>query len=330
LLTSTLRDVSRSFYLTLRWLPGAVRPQIGLAYLLARTTDTIADTRLVPIEQRGEALCALRERILGGRTEPIEFSNLVRRQGSASERRLLESIEAALGVMCSFSSQDQHFIREVILTIISGQELDLHRFVDASAENIIALRNDAALEDYTYRVAGCVGEFWTKICRFHLFPDTVIDEGRLLADGVRFGKGLQLVNILRDLPADLQQGRCYLPEDELRARDLKPTDLLRPEQEPALRPYYQSLIERAAGHLQAGWDYTNALPKSCVRVRLVCAWPILIGVQTLARLRRQNVLDGTRRIKISRDDVRRIVLRSLVTYPWPGAWRKLFRWAASP
>jgi farnesyl-diphosphate farnesyltransferase len=232
--------------------------------------------------------------------------------------------------MCSISSQDKHFIREVILTIISGQELDLHRFSGASAENIIALRNDAALEDYTYRVAGCVGEFWTKICRVHFFPDAVIDEGRLLADGVRFGKGLQLVNILRDLPADLQQGRCYLPEDELRARDLKPADLLHPEQEPVLRPYYQSLIERAAGHLQAGWDYTNALPKSCVRVRLVCAWPILIGVQTLARLRRQNVLDGTRRIKISRDDVRRIVLRSLVTYPWPGAWRRLFRWAASP
>jgi len=37
---------------------------IGLAYLLARTTDTIADTELVPLEQRLEALKRLRERIL--------------------------------------------------------------------------------------------------------------------------------------------------------------------------------------------------------------------------------------------------------------------------
>ena len=44
LLTELLRDVSRSFYLTLRVLPRPVRPQIGLAYLLARATDTIADT----------------------------------------------------------------------------------------------------------------------------------------------------------------------------------------------------------------------------------------------------------------------------------------------
>ena len=33
------KQTSRSFYLTLRVLPRAVRPQIDLAYLLARTTD---------------------------------------------------------------------------------------------------------------------------------------------------------------------------------------------------------------------------------------------------------------------------------------------------
>ena len=27
------------------------------------------------------------------------------------------------------------------------------------------------LDDYTYRVAGCVGEFWTRITRQHCFPD---------------------------------------------------------------------------------------------------------------------------------------------------------------
>ncbi len=56
LLTDLLKQTSRSFYLTLRVLPGAIRPQIGLAYLLARTADTIADTELVPAEQRIDAL----------------------------------------------------------------------------------------------------------------------------------------------------------------------------------------------------------------------------------------------------------------------------------
>ena len=46
LLTDLLKGVSRSFYLTLRVLPGRIRPQIGLAYLLARATDTLADTEV--------------------------------------------------------------------------------------------------------------------------------------------------------------------------------------------------------------------------------------------------------------------------------------------
>ena len=38
-----LRGVSRSFYLSLRILPAALREPIGLAYLLARAADTVAD-----------------------------------------------------------------------------------------------------------------------------------------------------------------------------------------------------------------------------------------------------------------------------------------------
>ena len=47
--------------------------------------------------------------------------------------------------------------------IVSGQTLDLQRFADASGENPVALQDDAALEDYAWRVAGCVGAFWTKL-----------------------------------------------------------------------------------------------------------------------------------------------------------------------
>jgi len=62
-LNDLLKNVSRSFYLTLRVLPGAVRPQIGLAYLLARATDTIADTDIISVGERLDGLRRLRERI---------------------------------------------------------------------------------------------------------------------------------------------------------------------------------------------------------------------------------------------------------------------------
>jgi farnesyl-diphosphate farnesyltransferase len=325
LLTSVLRDVSRSFYLTLRALPGGVRPQIGLAYLLARTTDTIADTELVPVDQRLGALQALRERILGSRSAPLDLGELAGRQASAAERVLLQECETSLGLLLGLEAADRERVRTVLATIISGQELDLRRFVGASEAHVAALNSASELDDYTYRVAGCVGEFWTRMCRAHLFAEDPLDEPSLIAQGVRFGKGLQLVNILRDVAADLRQGRCYLPAQGLAACGLKPEDLLQPAIEPRLRPLYDAWLDQAEAHLQAGWAYTNTLPRRCVRVRLACAWPLLIGRETLLLLRHGKVLDPHRRLKASRPQVRRILWRSVLYYPWPAAWRSLFR-----
>lgn len=323
-LRELLKETSRSFHLTLRILPGRVRSQIGLAYLLARTTDTIADSEIVPVEQRLRALRQLRERILGQRGTLLDFGELASRQGDAAERRLLETCDQSLALLREFGAEDRERVREVLKTIISGQELDLQRFANLSFErSLVALSNEAELDDYTYRVAGCVGEFWTKLCRAHLFPNARLEEAQFLEDAIRFGKGLQLVNILRDLPVDLRKGRCYLPADQLASSHLTPADLLQPLNHTRFQPVYQRYLDLAANHLSAGWRYTNTIPRGQVRVRLACAWPILIGKQTLRRLRAGNVLDASQRIKISRAEVRGIIVQSVLRYPLAGSWRRL-------
>jgi phytoene/squalene synthetase len=405
-----LRDTSRSFFLTLQALPQRVRPQIGLAYLLARATDTIADTELVPAAERLAALEALRDRILGTRTERVNLLRLAMAQSgfsSLAERRLLERIEDAIGMLPRLREDDMRDLREVIAVITSGQELDLKRFEEiaepasngegtaappplsairpplegepvssatpvmeappvlppvdlipeagvakvtsvppllpprvslppplpASARRpleIRALATDTELDDYTYRVAGCVGEFWTKLTRRHCFPKVWLDENQFLADAVRFGKGLQLVNILRDLPRDLRNGRCYLPAERLAAFGLQPAELLDPANAPRLRPLYRELVERAYGHLEAGWRYTNTIPHRHFRLRLACAWPILIGVKTLVKLLAANPLDASRRVKVSRMEVYGIFLGSLGRVTFRGPWRQQFDRALEP
>lgn len=322
-LMELLHATSRSFYLTLRVLPRAVRPQIALAYLLARTADTIADTELVPPEHRLDALQRLRERIRGNRGVALNFADLAAHQGAPAERALLERVEESLAALDALAPEDLRLVRAVLETIFGGQELDLRRFAGAAAANIIALQTETELEDYTWRVAGCVGEFWTRLCRAHLFPRARLDEAQLLANAVRFGKGLQLVNILRDVAADLRKGRCYLPEPELARLGLKPTDLLDPANETRLRPLYNRYLDLAAAHLAAGWAYTNTLPWRCARARLACAWPILIGVKTLARLRTARVLDPARPVKVPRREVRRLLALSVLCYPLPPLWRRL-------
>jgi farnesyl-diphosphate farnesyltransferase len=327
LLTDLLRDVSRSFYLTVRILPRKIRSQIGLAYLLARITDTIADTEIIPIWRRLEALEAYRDRISGINTSPLEFGELITPQASAAERVLLKRGGEALEALRLFDLEDQELIQAVLETITSGQELDLRRFAEARPGNVIALKSDAELEDYTCRVAGCVGEFWTRICQRRLGLGSKMSPDEFIRNGIRFGQGLQWVNILRDLAADLRQGRCYIPKERLDQIGLAPEDLLREENESALRPLYNEYLGVAEEHLRAGWEYANALPWSQMRLRLACAWPVLIGVQTLARLRGRAVLSPREKIKVSRKQVRKLLAVSILYYPWPRGWGGLWNWA---
>ena len=330
LLTTLLRDVSRSFYLTLWLLPRGVRQPIGLGYLLARATDTVADTGLVPVGERLEALEVLRRRIAGESTEPMDFRKWAEAQeagASPAEQVLLRRVEEAVRVLETLDPRDAERVRWVLRTITSGQVLDLQRFGAVRPPEVLALPGAAALDDYTYRVAGCVGEFWTRLCRAHRFPKATLDEARLVEDGVRFGKGLQLVNILRDLPRDLAQGRCYLPLDELAAVGLAPGDLLDPANEARLTPVYQRWLSMAEEHLAAGWRYCTTLPREEWRLRAACALPVLIGIRTLARLRRGGFLDPRQRIKVSRGEVRAILWRVLLLLPAGRHWDGLADWA---
>jgi farnesyl-diphosphate farnesyltransferase len=328
LLTSLLRDVSRSFYLTLRILPAPIRRQIGVAYLLARATDTIADTEILSLTDRLEALLRLRGRIMGQNRSTLEFGKIADSQGTAGECALLQRIEEAIHLLEILPQQDCELVREVLATITSGQELDLKRFAHADSRNIVALQAEAELDDYTYRVAGCVGEFWTKMCLRHLSTPKDLDRVRLIENSVRFGKGLQLVNILRDLSADLLKGRCYIPQQSLAANNLRPVDLLNPATIEKVRPQYDTYLAQAEQHLAAGWTYTNTLPYTWVRVRLACAWPILIGLRTITHLRHANPLDATTRIKTTRAEVKRLMAASILAYPLPPLWRSLYNRAS--
>ena len=116
-----LRTTARSFYLTLRVLPGAVRQQIGLAYLLARTTDTIADTEIIPLAQRLQALELLRARFLGSPAGPVDFRDLAEHQGSPAEKILLEKAGASLALLVTLSAADLQLVREVLVTITAGR-----------------------------------------------------------------------------------------------------------------------------------------------------------------------------------------------------------------
>jgi farnesyl-diphosphate farnesyltransferase len=316
LTTALLRRVSRSFYLSLAVLPRAVRPTIGLAYLFARASDTIADTRLIDRASRIAHLEAVRGALQDGAGDAVAavVGATAGSQALPAERALLERLPECLAAFRALPSPDRARVRAVLSTIIEGQIQDLRVFPGEDEGKLAALETREDLDRYTYLVAGCVGEFWTEVHVAHRPRLHHWDLPRMRALGVRLGKGLQLTNVLRDLPRDLRQGRCYLPRQDLARLGLEPRDLLDPSRAPAVRPLLLAWLDTALDHYEAGWQYVFAIPRREARMRLACAWPLLIGLRTLELLAASpNWLDPAVTLKVPRVGVYGLMAHSLGT-----------------
>jgi farnesyl-diphosphate farnesyltransferase len=306
-----LRDVSRSFYLSLAILPQPLREPIGLAYLLARITDTVADTPLLVRGDRLRHLATLQRAYAGERVDVEALvADCARGPGPLAERRLLQRTPEAIARLDALPEPDREDVRRVLATITSGQIFDLERFPGEDAAHLGALATAADLDRYTYLVAGCVGEFWTVLHVRHRPALAAWDVDRMSAQGQRFGKALQLTNVLRDLPRDLRGGRCYLPADDLAGLGLEPRDLLDPARTRSARPLLGALLETALAHYDVAWRYTLAIPRREWRMRLACAWPLLIGLATLRAFAREPDPLAGEPVKIPRSDIRRLLARS--------------------
>src|SRR5438874_9023026 len=308
--TTLLRSVSRSFYLSIRFLPVQLREPIALAYLLARTTDTVADTAQISGSVRMETLKLLSNGIQGTASRNVVAElivSFVSLQNNANERQLLESLPDFLACLEGMEHADRNDIRIVLEKITRGQMLDLQRF--DNPQEIRALSTAADLEEYTYLVAGCVGEFWTRLCFRHVRQFSSRTEDEMLALGKRYGMALQLINILRDAGSDLRAGRCYFPEEELTsARMTAAQILLEPER---FQPIFRNWAEKAEGGLACGMHYSRAIRNR--RVRAATVLPALIGARTLALLHDAGATMLDRRVKVSRRYVRGIIVWLAVT-----------------
>ena len=322
-----LEGVSRSFYLTLKALPHGLREPLSLAYLLARAADTLADTpgiaeatkqacltefdRLVQTDTRDErgeqALCERLRR---------EFVPL---QEDVGEARLLERLPEAFDAYRKSPERLIVATRGVLDPIVKGQLMDIERFpVDGKLRS---LTTEDELDEYTYLVAGCVGGFWTKLCYSELEGaiDPKVSEDDMLVWGIRYGKGLQLVNILRDIAKDIRMGRCYFPAEELAAHGLT---LDAVQLDPAkLIPVMAPWRERCREHLECGLQYLDALQHK--RLRYATALPLLLGIRTLTLINRADASALVQGVKVSRGEVAKILLETGIANLKQGGIRKM-------
>lgn len=305
-----LRSVSRSFYLSMRFLPPAMREPVSLGYLLARLTDTIADAPGIAEEARKEALETIRVSIRD-RSESIPdgWFDLPHSHAHSGEKKLLSSAGELLRQLQQIDPANRGHLEEVILTIIHGQGRDLEAF---SGSSPAGCPTGEDLLRYTYWVAGCVGEFWTKV-GFTTLGSEFADPGEapdLLVRGRKLGQALQLINILRDLHEDLPAGRCYLPLDELRETGWDGESPLEANQ---VKPVFDRWLSLCESFLDHTGDYVG--PIRNFRVRFCTRLPMLLASKTAVRLREAGIERVMReKIKVSRTEVWQAMARSVLRH----------------
>ncbi len=265
-----------------------MREPAALAYLLARASDTLADSASAPAAMRIDCLDRFAASLNQG--DPPQWPQaVIHGVEDPHEKLLLLSTTELLRNLEESNAAEAGLIRNVVETIISGQRLDIERFGHAGPDRPAILPDAAALDDYTWRVAGCVGEFWTRLGHLTLGPSfSGHPIGPLVEHAVRYGRGLQLVNILRDLPADLSHGRCYLPVSN-------------PSDKASLLREHARWLESARDLVAHGFTYSARLKTR--RLRTASVLPAMIARDTLNLLEAAGPAVLAGRIKVPRTAV---------------------------
>jgi len=189
-------------------LPRAKREGMSALYAFCRKVDDIADDESVPVEQRRKELSDWRLDV---------------RRACGTETPVFPVNRELQSVIQRYSLPFEHFD-----ALLQGVEMDLEidRYEDYDQ-----------LELYCYRVASVVGLLSIEIFGYR--------DPACRDYAIYLGKALQLTNILRDVRADAERGRVYLPLCELRRFGMSPETVLRLEYSPSFIQAAGSVAGRA-------------------------------------------------------------------------------------
>ena len=153
---------------------------------------------------------------------------------------------------------------ELLRAVIDGVGMDLTKARYQTFEE---------LKDYCWHVAAAVGLTVLRVLGAPPEADR---------PGERFGIGMQLVNILRDVREDLARGRIYLPQEDLSRFGVSEEDLKRGELTEGLRSLLSFEAARAKRYMEAINELLPLVPRRgrpCIGVLAALYGTILTRIQ---------------------------------------------------
>jgi len=207
-----------SFYYAFSLLPNDKRDAMNTVYAFCRKTDDIIDEGPEPDEIKYENLRKWR----------IEFEKAF---NGNSEFSLLNKVAKTI--------RQFNIPVDPFFDLIKGMEMDLQKKRYFTFED---------LNLYCYRVASTVGLMCIEI--FGYKHKTTKDFA------VNLGIALQLTNILRDVKKDAQNGRIYLPQEDINKFNYSEADLFNNSYDQNFKNLMNYEVQRAKNYFE---EATRAL-----------------------------------------------------------------------
>ncbi|MER5346729.1 squalene/phytoene synthase family protein [Streptomyces mirabilis] len=325
-----LARTSRTFALNVPLLPRPLDDIVAMAYLLCRVADTLEDEAAVPADVRagllGElaALVALPQE---WRELSAAFAGravgLLAGGAEADQVRLVAGLPILLEDLAGRSRP----VRGLVLTCVEDMTAGMARTLlrrEASDEHWSGPEDVDEVLGYCDIVASTVGRMLTGLFAWHSGGVAAVLPA-LEPRAAALSRVLQLTNILKDVRADLDSGRCWLPRTVLADHGIhSPEQLGDPVLATRARGVLRHMIAATHRELTEAVAYIEALPASDVAIRRFCAAPLLMAILTLRKLWDEPEVFGTRPVKISRGAVRVALLMTRTSAARPVALGSLF------
>ncbi|UCC78608.1 MAG: squalene/phytoene synthase family protein [Candidatus Zixiibacteriota bacterium] len=304
--------VSRTFALTIKFLPRGLRNSVYTSYLLCRVADTLEDTPYLIPAEKSKRLLKLRDLLLnaaGGRRLDLDAVSSIYESvdtpGNDEQMLLVESSR----------------LFEILETLPGSHKKIIYRWVGEMAEGmadyskidaqrndiVVSLKNVEDWDRYCYYVAGTVGHMLTELFIVHYDFNMEISED-LKRLGNSFGLGLQKVNVIKDVPDDRERGINYLPGDILNKHRLNATRLKEESESSKIELFINEIVSLTVPHLDDAIEYSALIPQHLKGVRMFLIVPVFLAVETLSLIKSNPVraMIGPP-VKLTRSDVTRLV-----------------------
>ena len=193
-----LEETSRTFFIPIDTLPKGLKEAVASGYLCMRAVDEIEDHPDLDGGKKAKLLNKI-SRVLQSQTYVENFAHAHLGDVFESFKDVLPEVSLRLGEWACYGPK---FIAPRIWEATSSMADRMADWADTGFKVI----TQADLDRYTYGVAGAVGLLLCDLWSW--FEKIQINRSR----AIQFGRGLQLVNILRNREEDLKRGVDFYPE----------------------------------------------------------------------------------------------------------------------